>query len=247
MTNVEAYNEMVNKMVDLPFVFDVAKENKLDEFSKRPVTIDVMRYLNCLAQTGLVKVNVNRGRKWKGEGYLVGTTEKSFNTGWRNLCTIYCKIYDPTTNKIETIAYHNVTNFDYSKVKEIYINSIKETVKNLNLDKIEKIAWINPITLSFVSSLNIDILREIDNALSSITMDFSSWIYSNHNFMNTEFNLETAIDEVEEAKKIKNAAFKANKMPQLIEWVKTHTDKKGDEITKLAEHIFNKRYGNNDE
>ena len=31
-------------------------------------------------------------------------------------------------------------------------------------------------------------------------------------------------------------------MPNIIEWVKTKTDKEGDDIMKLAEHIFNKRY-----
>ena len=57
------------------------------------------------------------------------------------------------------------------------------------------------------------------------------------------------IDEVKEA--IKNEEikkqeafnnFKNEKMLQLIEWVKNNTDRKGEEIEKLAEHIFNKKY-----
>ena len=57
------------------------------------------------------------------------------------------------------------------------------------------------------------------------------------------------VDEVKE--EIKNEEikkqeafikFKNEKMPQLIEWVKNNTDRKGEEIEKLAEHIFNKKY-----
>lgn len=31
-------------------------------------------------------------------------------------------------------------------------------------------------------------------------------------------------------------------MPELIEWVERNTDKTGEDIVKLAEHIFNKKY-----
>jgi hypothetical protein len=31
-------------------------------------------------------------------------------------------------------------------------------------------------------------------------------------------------------------------MPKLIDWVLTNTDKKGEDVEKLALHIFNKRY-----
>ena len=43
-------------------------------------------------------------------------------------------------------------------------------------------------------------------------------------------------------KEEKNKAFKEAKMKDLIEWVKKNTDKKGDDILKLAEYIFNKKY-----
>ena len=45
-----------------------------------------------------------------------------------------------------------------------------------------------------------------------------------------------------EEKQIEHEKFKETKMVDLINWVKTNTDKTGDEIYKLAEQIFNKRY-----
>ena len=58
-----------------------------------------------------------------------------------------------------------------------------------------------------------------------------------------KFNLDNAYDVMEKEKKAKQEAFKASKMPGIIEWVKNNTDKTTEEeILKLAEHIFNKRY-----
>ena len=54
------------------------------------------------------------------------------------------------------------------------------------------------------------------------------------------------IKEKEEAKRKeqeeKNKAFMESKMKDLIEWVKKNTDKEGEEIEKLAERIYKKRY-----
>ena len=62
-------------------------------------------------------------------------------------------------------------------------------------------------------------------------------------FHRNKFDLSIAYDEVEEEAKKKAEEFKASKMPGIIEWVKTNTDKKTEEeINTLAEHIFNKRY-----
>ena len=51
-----------------------------------------------------------------------------------------------------------------------------------------------------------------------------------------------ATNKAQEKRDLKFNKFKESKMIDLIDWVKNNTDKKGDEIQQLAEHIFNKRY-----
>lgn len=249
MTNFEAYTEMMNDMVDIFFVFDVAKENKIADINNfKNVLISSEKDMVNVANSGFVKVKVAKGRKWKGEGYLVGTIEKSFCTGYRNIYTTYGKIFDPSTNRIESIALKNVVVVDSSALFEAYKKNIIENINKAELSEIT----INAINFSripapilpLLNSFGIDILKEIENALKAKVMDMSSWIYRNGNSIkNTELNLENAIDEEEDYKKAKKAEFKAKKMLELIEWVKNNTDKKGEEINKLAECIFNKKYG----
>ena len=56
-------------------------------------------------------------------------------------------------------------------------------------------------------------------------------------------NLLNAYDVEKEERLNKEKKFKESKMSGIIEWVKNNTDKKTEEdIMKLAEHIFNKKY-----
>ena len=244
MTNLEAYNEMVRDMVDINFVFDVAKMNKVEELTAN-INIDIKSNIENVASLGLVKVKVDKGRKWKGEGWLVGFFESSFCTGYREIYTKKVKIYDPSTNKIETIALNNVTITDISKLIEAYKKDIIDNIYRTDIDELGMSHIIEslPIILPYLSSLKVDLLQTIDDTLNKKKIHISSWSRSK-DFMNDEFILENAIDEIEDAKKARKEEFKAKKMPELIEWVKNNTDKKGEEINKLAEHIFNKKYGN---
>ena len=242
MTNLEAYTEMLNNMVDINFVFDVAKANKINEVVNS-VSIDMKNYIEAIANLGLAKVRVDKGRKWKGEGWLVGCFESSFSTGYRNIYTKQAKIYDPATNRIETLPLHNVTIVDTSNILEAYKNEIVKRINNTSISElsISRYVEIMPILISSLSALGIDILKSIDNGLNDKKIEFSYWARSSE-FLNTEINLENAVDEIEEAKKSKRNAFKEKKMTELIEWVKNNTDKKGDDIIKLAEGIFRKKY-----
>ena len=244
MTNVDALNEMMNDFVDIEFVFEVAKENKIADFLNTNVSVEFNRYINNFASTGLIKAKVDKGRKWKGEGYIVGSFESSFNTGYRNIYTTYVKIYDPSTNKIERIALKNVTDMDYSKLIKHYKDNVINILNNFKYNEISKLKLINPTTISLLTrlNLNIDILKEIENELNKKIGNIVNWVYGNSHLLNTDIDLENAVDEVENAKKAKNEAFKAKKMVELIEWVKNNTDKKGEEINKLAERIFTKKY-----
>ena len=245
MTNLEAYNEMMNDMVDINFVFDVAKANKVNDIINNINNMNINNYIDDIACLGLVKVKVNKGRKWKGEGWLVGHCQTSFSTGYRNIYTKKAKIYDPITNKIETIAFDNVTIIDTSAILEAYKKTLEENIYSATIDDlgISYIIDYLPVLQNKFTALNIDILNNIDNALSRKNISISSWAHDK-GFMNTEINLENAVDEIEDTKKAKKAEFKEKKMAELIEWVKNNTDKKGEEINKLAERIFNKKYEN---
>ena len=243
MTNIDALNEMMNDFVDIEFVFDVAKENKIADILNTEVNVEFNRYIKEFANTGLIKVKVSKGRKWKGEGYIVGSFESAFNTGYRNIYTTYVKIYDPSTNRIETIALKNVTDFDYSDLIKNYKENIINILNNFTINENQRLLIVNPITIPLLSSFNFDILKEIENAFNDKIINIVSWVVNTSGLLNKDINLENAVDELEDAKKAKNEAFKAKKMPELIEWVKNNTDKKGEEINILAERIFNKKYG----
>lgn len=243
MTNIDALNEMMNDFVDIEFVFDVAKENKIADILNTKVNVEFNRYIKEFANTGLIKAKVTKGRKWKGEGYIIGSFDSAFNTGYRNIYTTYVKIYDPSTNRIETIALKNVTDFDYSGLIKNYKENIINILNNFTINENKRLLIVNPITIPLLSSFNFDILKEIENAFNDKIINIVSWVVNTPGLLNKDINLENAVDELEDAKKAKNEAFKAKKMPELIEWVKNNTDKKGEEINILAERIFNKKYG----
>lgn len=195
---------------------------------------------NIIAPLGL-RVEVKGGRKWKGIGFLVGTFNTSYQWGtkmWRSnndygtSTTRHAKIYDPLTNKIETVTANQVKFLDLDNIIEQYkkdmINIIESTTVNDLV--IGKNGTSYSPSSGDLNTTPININCEI--------ITFKDYIKTKGN----KLNLENAYDVIEEEKKEKLNAFKETKMPELIEWVKTNTDKEGDEIQKLAEHIFNKRY-----
>ena len=78
--------------------------------------------------------------------------------------------------------------------------------------------------------------------------DFILYTYDNfidwlkNKYYDPSIDWSKAKDIEQEKQDKKSEEFKKKKMLELIEWVKNNTDKKGDEIEKLAERIFKKRY-----
>lgn len=195
---------------------------------------------NIIAPLGL-RVEVRGGRKWKGIGFLVGTFSTSYQWGtklWRSnndygtSTTRHAKVYDPLTNKIETVTANHVKFLDLDNIIEQYKKDMISIIEATTVDDL--VIGKNGTSYSPYSgdsnTTPININCEI--------ITFKDYIKTKGNTL----NLENAYDVVEEEKKAKLNAFKETKMPELIEWVKTNTDKEGDEILKFAEHIFNKRY-----
>ena len=194
-----------------------------------------------IAPLGL-RVEVKRGRKWKGIGYLVGTFTTSYQWGVKMLhsnndygtsTTRHAKIYDPTTNRIETVTADYVKFLDLDNLIEQYK---KDMIAIVEATTIEDFSIGKNGTSYSPYSGDSNLTPMI---IKCDTISFMEYLKSKGN----NLNLENAYDVVEEEKKAKLLAFKETKMPGIIEWVKNNTDKETDEdILALAEHIFNKKY-----
>lgn len=184
-----------------------------------------------------LKVNVSRGRKFKGSGYLVGYTTKSFryatphfhNHWYRNddfgvTTTAYAKIYVPETNKIEycTLAYVNIENGDkiFEEYKKYLLNNLeKSTPANLTADS------------------NCEMGYRIDYGY--LTFDKYLEKFHKNNIVISSDVSDAEVDKKNE----KLNKLREEKMPGILKWVRECTDKTTEEeINKLAEHIFNKKY-----
>jgi hypothetical protein len=192
--------------------------NKINEIDQLPCFnfMDV-RYDNIFP----LKITVNRGRKFRGEGYLIDAYEVQGMYG----CSRVGEIYDPKTNTINecTLDYVEFPNGVLDQYKKYCIDIINScTFDDINVEEL----YINENVIRRTSFMNF-----VKNSLSE-NIDYSS--------------ARNLIKEKAEAKRKekeeKNKAFKEAKMKDLIEWVKKNTDKEGEEIEKLAERIYKKRY-----
>ncbi len=194
-----------------------------------------------IAPLGL-RVEVKRGRKWKGIGYLIDSFTTSYQWAvkkWRsdNDCgvstTRHAKIYDPTTNRIETVNASYVEFLDLDSIVEQYKKEMIAIVEATTVDDFS--IGKNGTSYSPYSGDS----NRTPMTIKCDTVSFMEYLKSKGN----SFNLVNVYDVVEEEKKAKLLAFKETKMPGIIEWVKNNTDKETEEdIMELAEHIFNKNY-----
>ena len=215
---------------------DIIDKKFLLEYAKEKATLKdtTQRIISELTNEGIAslgfRVKVERGRKWKGVGYCIGkkTSRYQYATpmfkvrGGGNYgvsTTTYLKIFDPMTNKIEYININNVDVIGEEEFKQKYIESYNRKVENC---RFSDITW----------SLREGIRLKIDFP------SFIDWLKGEVVCPDTSM----AFDEEEYNEKKKASEFRTKKMTDLIEWVKNNTDKQGDDILKLAEHIYNKKY-----
>ena len=194
-----------------------------------------------IAPLGL-RVEVKRGRKWKGIGYLIDSFTTSYQWAvkkWRSdndygvSTTRHAKIYDPTTNRIETVNASYVEFLDLDSIVEQYKKEMIAIVEATTVDDFS--IGKNGTSYSPYSGDS----NRTPMTIKCDTVSFMEYLKSKGN----SFNLVNVYDVVEEEKKAKLLAFKETKMPGIIEWVKNNTDKETEEdIMELAEHIFNKNY-----
>lgn len=218
MTFKEAFEKgLVNKEI----LFKTMKERCIKSFDN--VCFNFYFKMREIATLGL-RVEVNTGRKWRGTGYLIDYYTTSYQWDvkrWKSdndygtSTTGHAKIYDPATNRIETVISSHVKFLDEEKLKAEW--------KEEMLQKLE--------------------LATPENLTSGLTIDFDyipfdKWIMGKAN----NIDMSTAIDTVEEKKKEKADVAREKKLQDLITWVETNTDKKGQAAVELAEKIFKKKY-----
>lgn len=184
-----------------------------------------------------LKVSISRGRKWRGTGYLIDTKESKFRFAYpqfRNhsedfglATTVTAIIWDPETNTINECNAEYLQFVDQEEIINNYKNWAKNLINNSTVEDMEAHRTCNYDSYE----LRLD---------CSMETFMANWIA-----VHPVPDYSTATYPAQEARDKKEANFKAEKMPQLIEWVKNNTGKQGDEILALAEHIYNKRYGKN--
>ena len=230
-----------NGLVDHEKLFSFKKYSMIKQFEKFKFDNIWGETFDKIAPLGL-RVEVKRGRKWKGIGYLVGTFTTSYQWGVKMWCsnndygtstTRHAKIYDPTTNRIETVTADYVKFLDLDNIIEQYKKDMIAIVEATTIEDF----FIGKNDTSYSPYSGDSNLTPM--IIKCNTISFMEYLKSKGN----NLNLENAYDVVEEEKKAKLLAFKETKMPGIIEWVKNNTDKETDEdILALAEHIFNKKY-----
>lgn len=233
-------NGLVN--LDILFKWKIATEMSLiNRFN-----VDPFRFFDDMIKFGM-RVEVKRGRKWKGIGFLVGqfstcytwdtprwTSRYYGDNGYGRTITNYAKIFDPTTNTIYSInrSYCNFLDLDkfVEEYKEYVINELNSMTPE-NLEVGARSGYSPYSGDSFGTPIT------FNKPIKSF-MEFMTEKHTNH------IDTTTAIDVVEEAAKKKYNDFREKKLPGIITWVRNNTDKTDEgEILELAEHIFKKHYG----
>lgn len=185
-----------------------------------------------------IPVNVVRGRKFfKGAGYLIYSISTSLSFGFGTSTKTLIKqpaILDPTTGII-----HIINSFGYIEYDAEFRNNFKNlVVKGLKINEatVYSLAhlWAYKMSYSYCDTIN------YNNKVKSLGNIGAKYI-NIPEIVKLSINANIAKRELENA--IAREALKKEKMPAIIEWIKNNTDKKTDEdIKKLAEHIFNKKY-----
>ena len=170
-----------------------------------------------------IPVNVVRGRKFKGAGYLIYSISTSLSFGFGTFTKTFTKpaILDPTTGINE---FRN-------KFKNLVVKGLK-----MNEATVYSLAhlWAYKMSYSHCDTIN------YNSKVKSLGNTGAKYI-DIPEIVKLSINANIAKRELENA--IAREALKKEKMPAIIEWVKNNTDKKTDEdIKNLAEHIFNKKY-----
>ena len=189
------------------------------------------------------RVRVSKGRKWRGEGYLIDmktnvyhfgpTYGKGYNTSSSTTARILSledfQIYYCNAEYIEFV--------DMEKITEMYKVWAGNIVYKLFTDLHNAKYYFNTESLTW--TLLPDLEEQFDFSIDNF--------FNRHTDMRNHISrMNTIVAQAYDAKEFERKAQYsrrlAEQLPGVIEWVKTNTDKTSEEdVLELALHILNKR------
>ena len=177
-----------------------------------------------------IPVTVVGGRKYKGsKGILLyGTRVADFCVYGRQTYSTHPVILD-----IKSGELIKPNSFSYIKIDDDFYSEYKNLITSFIIDHHNDYFFeLYKMCKYHIDSDNTS-LTKVKESLSMIGFDENLVIKMN--------NTEDLISAFKTKRENEFNVRKEQEMPNIINWVKEHTDKKGDDILKLAEHIFNKR------
>lgn len=176
-----------------------------------------------------IPVTVVGGRKYKGsKGILLyGTRVADFCVYGPQTYSIHPVVLDIKSGELikpNSFSYIKIDDDFYTEYKNLITSHIIEHYNSYFFD-------LYRMCKNYMISDN-TALNKIKQNLSMLGFDENLVIKMN--------NTEDLISSFKTKRENEFNARKETEMPNIINWVKEHTDKKGDDILKLAEHIFNK-------
>jgi hypothetical protein len=240
-TDLEYRNETISLKEALSM--GVVTENEIKQYIVKAFGLSFEKIDLCglacsfTRQTPMnIPVTIVRGRKGKGKrGRLIYGERHRNRYGWGQYHDVYDEyafiLLEGTNDVIK------VNSFDYLKVDEDYITQYNEVLPNeiVKVIELSRLSWLYAYKMSY-SSCDKDNLRYRIDEFSRLA---KSLYKADEDVANRIAEYELECDRIANEKR---EALKQEVMPQLIDWVLTNTDKKGEDVEKLALHIFNKRY-----
>lgn len=189
------------------------------------------------------RIKVNGGRKWKGEGYLIDMVTNVYHFG-----PTYGKSYNTSSSttarvlSLEDFQIH-YCNADYlefvdsEKITEMYKEWASNIVYKLFTDLYNAKYYFN------MESLTWKLLPGLEEQFDfSIEKFFERHTDMKNHISRMNIIVAQAYDAKEFERKAQYSQKLAEQLPNVIEWVKTNTDKTSEEgVLELALHILNKR------
>jgi len=189
------------------------------------------------------RIRVSRGRKWRGEGYLIDMETKvyqfgpTYGRGYNTSSSTTARILSLEDFQIHYCNADYLEFVDSEKITEIYKVWAGNIVHRLFTDVHNAKYYFN------MESLNWKLLPGLEDQF-----DFSvEKFFERHDDMRNHISRMNSItvnayDAKEFERKAQYSQRLASQLPGVIEWVKENTDKTtDDEIMTLALHILNKR------
>lgn len=228
-------------LIDMEKVFDLNKkrfETMIEDNAKKIFSSDSIAN-NCFYP----KVRVTRGRKWRGAGYLIDMETNvyhfgpTYGKGYNTSSTTTARILSLEDFQIHYCNAEYLEFVDVEKITEIYKTWAGNIVYMLFTDLYNAKYYFN------TESLTWKLLPGLEDQFDFSVDNF----FERHIDMRTHISrmnsiVAQAYDAKEFERKAQYSQRLAEQLPNVIEWVKTNTDKTSTEdVLELALHILNKR------